>query len=404
MGNKVISNPQRRPNDPNDGLGVVRTIDDACVFLGSEGPAQAASLIPDNGEYEWAGSTGNCAVCSTCAPRRMERSDGSCDDAGRCGWSGAIPQYRRRAYLAPADRCCETSSDMIENRTCDPKYRGGAESPDCDDYFRRTCTGQNIFTDDKCMRWAERVGAGADGLLNTACTGNNLEKTLCRNWCDRNLSQCVNNFRNYCTNPSQFAAGSYCAEQSLREGFEVVDTPVNSFCNEHLDESFCACIKFLRQTPPPGASDDLKRVLSRPECYDAQCASGTAYKTLAMRQNLRTGACPNISLCRNEINILDTNNSKISELRQGCGTPNDEKTEETHAGGTPVVQQPAAPALPIEKNDVQLLFDYLGMGDLSSDLQYLILLFIFIVIVSALVSLFDDGDDKQEDKKIEQIF
>jgi hypothetical protein len=320
MGNRITTDPQRRPNDPNDEIGQVIQMNDACVFHGVGGMSQAARLIPDNGEYSWAGTTGSCAVCSTCAPRRMERS-GDCDDSGHCGWDGTIPQYKRTSYTAPVDECCIKQAKTIGNKTCDPKYKDGYLSGNCDNTFSNYCAnkGSGALTDDKCKAWLNRAGSGGDSVLNNVCVGNALTDDICQNWCLRNPEKCSTNFASYCSDPDMFGDGSYCRVKSRDLGFEV-DEAVRTFCVNNPEDEYCACYSALNDVESPAAKKDptLKAILARPECYITKCSSGLAYQTKNMRNNLKTQGCPNVNICQNTVNALGNSSTELKNITQKC--------------------------------------------------------------------------------------
>ncbi len=326
--NKVITDPQRRPNNPDDVLGQVIQINDACVFKGAGGESQAARLIPDNGEYSWAGTTGSCAVCSICPPRKMERSDGSCDGSGHCGWEGTIPQYKRTSYTAPAEECCIRQEKVIGGKTCDPKYRDGYLSNNCNEIFASYCSkkGLNALTDDKCKSWLNRVGSSGDHVLNNICVGNNLTNSACQNWCSRNPDKCATNFYLYCSSPDMFNEGSFCRVKSLESGFEV-DEAVRSFCVNHPDDEYCACYNTLNTSGSTAVKKDptLQAILARPECYMTKCSSGLAYQTKNMRNNLKVQGCPNVNVCQNTINALGNTSTKLKNITQNCDQSQGEK-------------------------------------------------------------------------------
>lgn len=318
--NKVTTDPQRRQNNADDPLNQAIQMTDACVFKGSGGSSQASGLIPDNGEYSWAGTTGSCAVCSTCAPRRMEKSDGSCDDSLRCGWEGEVPQYKRTGYNAPVDDCCLNGVKTVGNKTCDPKYRDGYATSNCDSTYLNYCnSGTRIFDDPKCVSWINRVGTSADNILNNKCVGDKLTTDICKKWCERNKAQCAANFKSYCKLPTQFTDGSYCKTQSMVPGFEV-DDAVQTFCADHADDDFCACFKAVNQASSDAAIKDptLRAILARPECYVTKCSSGLGYQTSNMRNNLKSSTCPSVNVCQNTLNAMGNTSTDLANITQSC--------------------------------------------------------------------------------------
>lgn len=315
MGNKVTTNPQRRQNNPEDPIGVAIPISDACVFQGAAGPTQAAGLIPNNGEYAWAGGSGGCAVCSTCAPRQMESSNGTCDDSGHCGWAGTVPHYKRVSYSAPMSDCCLNSTSTIGDKTCDPKFRGGPSTQGCNTFYQEYCRqGTRIFDDPKCLTWQRTQGTAADTVLSDKCFGNEMNRAECKNWCSRNLAQCQTNFKAFCGNKNNLENVPYCKTQSLVNGFEI-DDAVNAYCADHQDSPFCACVLSTAKINTEDISDPgMRAIYARPECFIKEC-NANGYKTYNMRNS---GQCQDVNVCKNSIVVAGGSNIGLNDIKQIC--------------------------------------------------------------------------------------
>src|SRR6185436_13020656 len=138
------TDPSRRRNNPDDQLGSDIIIDDACVTKTNDGRQVVIDqLVPNNGEYEYAKTDGECNYCIGCMPKRGDWGAGCSGVFYQCaGVGGGIPYYRRRAYLANADQCCTSGgAATIGDKTCDPKYRSGPLSPACNTTYAAKCVG-----------------------------------------------------------------------------------------------------------------------------------------------------------------------------------------------------------------------------------------------------------------------
>ena len=204
MSNTLLDPPIPRGNDPNNAIGENISISDACVFRTYRAPEQARSLIPANGEYTYDGAEGSCAVCSICPPRRMEKSNGSCDRRGHCGWIGSVPSYTRTRYLADKRECCMKMppSKMIGSVTCHTNYWEGPSSPSCSDVYNEFCReGDNIVTDKRCQEWGRQNPELAFESMDGYCATNPIDQ-LCVNWAEndpRATSIHKAQIRDYCT-------------------------------------------------------------------------------------------------------------------------------------------------------------------------------------------------------------
>lgn len=313
MSNRVLTDPQRRVNNPADPIGQSIQMNDACVYFGVAGPGQAKNLIPNNGEYSWAGTTGNCNACTTCAPKLMKDSSG-CNWTGNCGVVGTIPQYKRVSYNADPGQCCLGNGvNTVGNQTCDPKYRTGVYSPDCNDYYTNYCRiGDEIFTNPKCIQWSKIQQTDADSILNEKCVGDHLKTDICTKWCLRNPSTCKANTRSYCQSDKFENLDNWCVTKAIE--FGGMDYAVQQFCASHADVEFCSCYKASSDS---GAAKDptLKAILARPECYITKCASGGGYKNTNMRSS---GACPSVNVCQNTLNAFGNTTTDLQNITQSC--------------------------------------------------------------------------------------
>lgn len=352
------TNPQRRNNNPDDALGQEISITDACVKYNNQ---SAEGLVPDNGEYALGNPTGSCWACLNCEPSKMDSSSGctmgsygrgggyswfdrdKCprDHPQGCEWNGALlypkcadgyravgcctcepndankcvsgggqyPTYKRMKYLGDKTKCCLNASSTDDNKTCDPKYRSGYRSNDCNDVFESYCNSlTRLKDDDKCKNWA------------TVNTGVYNQKV--RDYCKNNMSD------------------SFCQTKAREIG--GMDDAVNTFCATHRNDPFCACYDGLRRfdTAQSTTREEVKAILARPECYVSQCSSGLGYKYNNMRNS---GSCPPANVCINDLKVINSENLKLNNVNMTCNQSIEQKigsTGNTSSGNTPITNTP----------------------------------------------------------------
>jgi hypothetical protein len=338
------TNPQRRQNNPDDPVGYEIAVRDACVIYGGGGDEAAKTLIPDNDEYEFAGIRDNCNYCINCMPRQFDSSsgceydpcpDGSHDVAGTC-WTnnfpwyvtknigdrngkcassgGGIPFYKRRGYLAPKDDCCfNPGTKTIGNKTCDPKYRSGPYSADCNDTYLNKCNNSSQVFTQKCIDFCDSGRADkCKNILNNFCSGQMLAdgNQTCTNWCEKNPELCATRIREYCVDSN--LDKQFCKDKLIKIGYS--DNAVNDWCSSHPNDPFCACNKALKDSDKI-SEPAVKAVLSRPECYVAECSSGAGYKYTNMRQST---SCPPVNVCVNKITVAGNEYANLQNVKQEC--------------------------------------------------------------------------------------
>ena len=129
-------------------------------------------LCPDNGEFQIiqgdactydGGDAGNEWECWYC---------------GIGGWSGHCPiagfrtKCKRTSYSADPLQCCLKETAIVDNKTCDPKYRS-MNSGACDEYMTTYCSDPNLtnFFSPKCRQWLKSLGANAkkDTIAQPQC-------------------------------------------------------------------------------------------------------------------------------------------------------------------------------------------------------------------------------------------
>jgi hypothetical protein len=353
MGNN-FSNPQRRFNNPDDAIGYDIQLNDACILNNSTG-AQIINdqLIPNNGEYEFSKATGDCNYCSTCSPRRADKGSG-CDNDGHCGVVGGnIPYYHRKAYLAPADTCCTNSGGRtVGDKTCDPKYRAGVSALACNDIYASKCVGQ---------------------------TNDDIFDDTCQTWCASNTARCNTAITNFCSQGNNLDRAD-CRAHALELGGADMDIAANRWCQSHMDDPFCACLKAVSIAPT--IPNDMQKALSKPSCYVEECTSGKGYQNVNMRA-IRN-SCPPVNICNNTMTIAASTNVSLDDIHQSCDQTIDTSTsnkQSTTGSGQPIYQQ------------------LLGGG--STDkiaIYFIVFITVIILLVSGIYLLTDDDDDTSGDQ------
>lgn len=227
----------------------------------------------------------------------MDASSGCVGFFDRCvSGGGQHPTYKRVRYSAPKNECCLNSASTINNKTCDPKFRAGPNSSDCDDVFQNYCDSlDKLKNDDKCKSWS---------VKNSQSYNNKV-----RQYCANNLSD------------------QFCQDKAREIG--GMDSAVNTFCASHENDPFCSCYNSIKSynNSPENIKPRLI-ALSRPQCYVADCASGSGYQYENMRNS---GACPSINVCINDLKVINSERLKLDNINMACDqnqTQSDQQTSE----------------------------------------------------------------------------
>ncbi len=197
---------------------------------------------------------------------------------------GQYPTYKRTKYSADKTQCCLNAASTEGDKTCDPKYRSGYRSGDCNDVFDNYCSSLDRIKND----------------------------TKCKNWATVNPGSYNNKIRQYCTNNM---GDQFCQDKAREIG--GMDNAVNSFCATHRDDPFCACYDGLRRYDNALSTtrEEVKAILARPECYVSQCSSGAGYKYTNMRNG---GSCPPANVCINDLKVIGSENLSLSNVNMSC--------------------------------------------------------------------------------------
>lgn len=128
-----------------------------------------ASLCPNNGEWDAvANSCGSCAFWAW--------SDGCDSGNGTVGNSmGCVRKPGAAGYLADPTQCCLKGTATIDNKTCDPQYRGVRQSA-CQSKLNIYCDSANTFLQPACKTWLQNLAKTDPGTANSIalkyCVGN----------------------------------------------------------------------------------------------------------------------------------------------------------------------------------------------------------------------------------------
>lgn len=122
--------PNAPPNDP--------ALSEMVIGCGPATSISGLVKCPDNGEWETNGTTGSCQYDSSQPGCGLDCQGGSCGKdtmAGHCQIGGVQLRCKRKdgdaGYTADPVQCCQTGAATVGGRTCDPKYRAGANSTSC---------------------------------------------------------------------------------------------------------------------------------------------------------------------------------------------------------------------------------------------------------------------------------
>lgn len=278
-------------------LGSTRQVSRACF-----GPGQDVTLytdlLPNNGEYDYTGDNGeDCHYCSYDPPRVGEAWNcnwGSFSAGEGCGgaYPGHYKPYAKHRFSGDATTCCSTGStsygqvvsnnpglgydtgyDSSNFHTCDPKYQY-AGSQECSLPLTKFCTGDNLFSDKRCLEWCSANQANCLEQRSFYCNDPmNVSKPGCMNWCLSNNGKC--------------------------------DVGMRAYCAAVPGASACACI-----------NSPIATTKYNPMCVDLSCITG-GYGTASMNQ-AAAGGC-NIVDCSTQINLKAQNiNVGNIKVEQNC--------------------------------------------------------------------------------------
>lgn len=154
------------------------------------------------------------------------------------------------------------------------------------------------------------------------------------------------------------------------------DQLVELWCKDNLDDPFCACYKPI----PDSVNNDLRQFMTKPRCWNATCAA-QGY----MSRNLLadTSACPNITICSQNINAQGNTGIEFSEniITQDCSV---QSTPETSSSSTDPTVPPETTQTPetssSSTNQISLNNSYV-----SDNVLYAIIFVVVSIIVIVII-------------------
>jgi hypothetical protein len=271
--NKIVAQPAKV--NPDDQIGTVLTVPGACAPAGT-GAGWIAGLIPQNGEYEWAGEGSSCFYCSNGAPNSISCSVG-CDGVDCCAIVGHTGTYKRTSYKADPVQCCITGQPMIGELTCNPDYRNPNSSA-CYDIVKTYCIlGERLFSDKVCQSWCSNNHNECNLYKSKICNDPvNINNAYCKSWCLQNPGLC--------------------------------DTSAADYCKNNNPDKFCNCL-----------NSDLIKYKYNPLCEDKSCID-FGYPTSSMVTSRGQG-CQIID-CNTYFNVVSEGKVQLTDVdvAQRCGS------------------------------------------------------------------------------------
>lgn len=325
--------PSQMENNPKDKIDVPLNITNGCAMMGSV-HYYMNEYIPQNGEYDWFGEGEECNYCSMEIGTEI-RNCTNCESMSCCPILGKKGQYVRKRYLGDPIECCLTKKDVIEGKTCDPKYIDNTDNV-CDATYQRFCTGmtKNIFEEQVCIDWCAKnqdvCNANKEKLCKTREGFNSIPG--CMSWCMQNKGKCDEAVENYCD-----------SHQDISDGGNTI----------------CACLK-----------SKVTEYDNVPLCLDLDCMK-YGYHTSAM-----------IAALENGCNIIDC---KVYNVIEGEGKVNVDPTQIQQNCGDKIIK-PKVPDISSDTSQSFLQMIYQNILMLSI---ILILVVVFIMIaISGTVKIF----------------
>lgn len=219
---------------------------------------------PANGEFNWGGMGSTCAMCS-----EVTKGYGCDNCTGSNAIIGRRGTVKRISYLGDKAKCCYSGTQVVDGKTCDPKYVNQYATTDCDEAMIAHCVGDNI-ENNKCRQWIstslDNKRSTPNTNLKTYCSqGKNYAKAVCQEWVDKTK------------NISGFEGES--------------DQSIIAYCTNNPTDANCTCMK-----PPSNVSKIEELMSSAKVCWYKPCQTLTNdnYITSTMRQqkkNCTSTAC-----------------------------------------------------------------------------------------------------------------
>lgn len=348
----------------NSGCGPA--IDDALLGSGKEWLLRRGFNWPKNGEFDWGGLQNNCSMCNNIA----EGYGCECNSESVTGKRGSI---KRVAYKADPADCCINQTKISGNYTCDPKYRHGFTSSDCDNSMLNYCNSEDRWTSPICRQWVnESINVGrsvANSYLNEWCSkGKNFDTNACQEWCSKVRS-----------NPTMRSA---CDQASL------------AFCKNYPQDNNCSCA----QTPIEVSK--IESLMTLPKvCWYKPCQNlnNDNYITSVMADNKKTCTSTVCQIDAGDINVSGTGN-KITfdnkcatnivkpefrnQITPDSPTPSSDPNPSPTSPITPTTPTPITP--PENEGTLGLPDSYLYIG---GGVSFLLICIVSIIVIIAIFML-----------------
>jgi hypothetical protein len=168
-------------------------------------------------------------------------------------------------------------------------------------------------------------------------TNDDIFDDTCQTWCASNTARCNTAITNFCSQGSNLDRAD-CRAHALELGGADMDIAANRWCQSHMDDPFCACLKAVSIAPT--IPNDMQKALSKPSCYVEECTSGKGYQNVNMRA-IRN-SCPPVNICNNTMTIAASTNVSLDDIHQSCDQTIDTSTsnkQSTTGSGQPIYQQ-----------------------------------------------------------------
>jgi hypothetical protein len=289
----------------------------------------------------------------------------------KCRWT--IDKYNLERlndnYVIP---CCKGTKNGTRDPECHPDFCARDHDSDCPSWFLTYCNRSDRAFNSDCYPMGSIYRDEYDIILRDQCTPDKLSYQACREWCSRNNENkkiCADRAGEYCTADKMNTEFCRNAAREYSKLTPKFDASASIYCTIHPNDSFCSCQRIISKGSAYGGdNEELKAILSRPDCYSTECNSDQAYMSYNLR-NLSSD-CPPVNICQNTIDIIDNPNVNVKDLEQGC---------DQQINPTP---KPPIPQPPKDNNSSWIYNEFTSLYRT----ELLFILFVFIVVLSVVTS------------------
>lgn len=179
---------------------------------------------------------------------------------------GTSARCQKTSYGGLKKDCCLDGKSR--SGSCDPNFN--TSSPSCDEVFIQHCsTGNNIITDDRCIRWQNSRNHIAFPIMKKYCESNP-GISECVTWCRNNSGVCDDVYTRWCVN------------------------------NDNL---LCACI-----------NSPLQKIGANPRCNDKLCINHGI-----ITKNMIDSKCPSVIDCSIQVPMKNSGAQLVNiNIDQKC--------------------------------------------------------------------------------------